>query len=99
MVDEMQYSLSVALDGHVSPYPLRVVVILDERHQWRDDERHRRSDFVADVHEEFNLCLVELFRVLVFLHAQPVLVFLPSLPEEVIDERCNDCHIDEVGDG
>ena len=97
LVDEVENSLSIALDGFVDAASMRVVVLFHEREQRRDDERHGRTDFVADVHEELQLGFAHLFGVNMLLQLQAVLLFSACLLEVLPNGERQEQQIEDVG--
>ena len=97
LVDEVQDALGVAADGLIDILTLGVVLILDQREQRRDDERHRGAYLVADVHEETQLGLTHLLGMDMSLKTQTVLHAVVAVGEELPQEESDDQGIEEIG--
>ena len=97
LVDQVEDALRVALDGLIDPSALRVVILFHQREQGRDDEGHRRTDLVANVHKETQFGLAHLLGVDMLLQFQSVL-FLPAAVGQIVPDGCGQGHqIEGVG--
>ena len=97
LVDEAEDALRVAANGLVDAAAVRIVVLLHEREQWCDDERHRRANLVTDVHEEAQLRLTHLLGVYVLLQAQAVLLAAAALAQILPDAHSEQEGVEAVG--
>ena len=97
LVDEVEYSLSVSLDDFVDAVAGRVGVFLHERQQRRNDERHRRADLVADVHEEAQLGLAHLLGMYVFLQTQAVLLLAATVANKGVNTSGDGQQVEQIG--
>ena len=69
LVDQVQDTLGVALNGLIYPMTMRIGVLLDERHDRGEDERHRGAYLMTDIHEESQLGFAHLLGVDMLLQA------------------------------
>ena len=92
LVDESENTFGITADGLIDAAAMDVVILLDERHQGRNDQRHWRADFVRDIHEELQLGIGHLLSMDVLLQAQANLflaVTLVAVAQEE-DDECED---------
>ena len=77
LVNQMQNTLRIALNGLIHAVAVRIGVLLDERHDRREDQGHRGAYLMTDVHEEPQLGLAHLLGMDMLLQAQ-VSLFLAA---------------------
>ena len=75
LVDEPEDTLGITTDSLVDTATMGVVVLFDKRQQRRDDERHRCTYLVGDIHKELELGVGHFLGMDVFLQTQTVLFF------------------------
>ena len=74
LVDEVQDSFRIALDGFIDTLTMRVVVFLHQGKQRGDNQRQRSTNLMADVHEEAHFSLTHLLGMDMLLKFQAVLL-------------------------
>ena len=97
LIDETQDALRIATDGLIDTLALRIVLMLDEGEQRGKDERHRRADIVADVHEETETGFTHLLGMDMGLEAQTILLTVTTVEQILPDEEADDQRIEEIG--
>ena len=97
LVDQAEDALGIAADGLIDTLALRVFLLLDEGEQRRDDERHRGTYLVTDVHEEAEFGLTHLLGMDMSLKAQAVLFAVMTVGEELPGEESDDEGVEEIG--
>ena len=60
LVDEVDDTLGIALNGLIYALPLWVAVLFHQREQRGNDKRHRGANLMTDIHEEAQLGLAHL---------------------------------------
>ena len=99
LIDETQDALRITTDGLIDTLALRIVLVLDKGEQRGEDERHRRADIVADVHEETETGFTHLLGMNMSLEAQAVLLTVTTVEQILPDEKTNNQRIEEIGPG
>ena len=92
LVDESENTFGITADGLIDAAAMDVVILLDERHQGCNDQRHRRANLVRDIHEELQLGIGHFLSMDVLLQAQANLflaVTLVAVAQEE-DDECED---------
>ena len=99
LVDETQDALRIATDGLIDALALRIVLMLDEGKQWSEDECHRRTDIVTDIHKETETGFTHLLGMNMSLEAQAVLLTMTTVEQILPDEKTNNQRIEEISPG
>ena len=97
LVDQAEDALGIAADGLIDALALWVVLFLDEGEQRRENQRHRGSDIMTDIHEEAQFGLTHLLGMDMGLEAQTVLLTVMAVGEELPGEESDDEGVEEVG--
>ena len=97
LVDQVEDTFRVALDGLVDAMPVGIGVFLDERHDRCEDQRHRSADLMTDIHEEAQLGLTHLLGVDMLLQAQVILFLTTSVGEVGIECQGKQQEIEQLG--
>jgi len=96
LVNQAEDTLGIATDGLIDALALRIILLLDEGEQRRDDERHRGANLVADVHEETEFGLAHLLGMDMGLEAQAVLLTVMAVGQELPGKESEDERIEEI---
>ena len=99
LVDKVQDTFRVLAHDVVDGLSAHILVLLDEREQWGENQRQRRSDLVADIHEEFQLRLAHLLGVDMFLQGEAVFLLALAVLHVGHAEAYEEEQVDELGPG
>ena len=87
LVDEVEDTLGVPVHQVVDALSVRILVFLDEREQWGEEEGERGANLMTDVHEEAQFCLAHLLGMDMLLQDESVFLLALTMSHIGIDKQ------------